>query len=333
MVQVKTQTKAMFAIVAFAAAILCFMLANTAQAQASGITQTAQTQSSITVSWTPYAQTETNYTMVSQNVQIGTDYSYAEDAKEVSIGAYDSNYTFTGLKAGSEYYIRVNYVYKSSSGYRGSSYYYLYGAKTLPGQVTGLKQVKWWYFIKSVEFGWTGQTGVDGYTWTVRKASNGKKVASDTVKYASSKPSDQCDVKNNVVYTVTVRAYSIINNTTYWGKTSKTAYLFTQPMCNNKTKAKAGKLTISWGKIDGVTGYKVYVSTKQKSGYKCVKTVGKSKKSVSIKKFKGKKISKSKKYYVYVVAKKKVGKTTYTSGKHYTHTVQGSSKPSINWTY
>lgn len=52
-------------------------------------------------------------------------------------------------------------------------------------------------------------------------------------------------------------------------------------------------------------------------------TVKSSKSSVTLKKLKGKKFSPKKNYYVYVVANKKVGKTTYTSGKHYSYKVKG----------
>ena len=80
---------------------------------------------------------------------------------------------------------------------------------------------------------------------------------------------------------------------------------------------KAGKktLTASWKKVAGATSYTVYVSTKQKSGYKKVTTT--KKESYKITKYGKKKLSSNKKYYVYVVANTKVGKTTYKSNADY----------------
>lgn len=72
-----------------------------------------------------------------------------------------------------------------------------------------------------------------------------------------------------------------------------------------------------WTKQEGATGYDVYVSTKPTTGYKRVKSVGKSTYSATISKLSGKKFSSKKKYYVYIVTKKKVGKVTHKSGRLY----------------
>lgn len=58
---------------------------------------------------------------------------------------------------------------------------------------------------------------------------------------------------------------------------------------------KAGKksMTIKWKKVAGASGYAVYQSTKQKSGYKCIKTITKAKTV----KFTKKKLKSKKKYF------------------------------------
>ena len=85
-------------------------------------------------------------------------------------------------------------------------------------------------------------------------------------------------------------------------------------------------MKINWGKIKGASGYTVYVSTKRNSGYKKVASVKGSKSSVTVKKLKGKKFKSSKTYYVYIVAKKKAGGVTYTTGVNYTYIAKGSSR-------
>ena len=69
----------------------------------------------------------------------------------------------------------------------------------------------------------------------------------------------------------------------------------------------SSSVKITWKKIDGVTGYKIYRSTKKKSGYKCIKTLKQSKTSYTNKKLKS-----NKTYYYKVRAyKKSNGKTIY----------------------
>lgn len=74
------------------------------------------------------------------------------------------------------------------------------------------------------------------------------------------------------------------------------------------TKAGKRKITVSWKKITGATGYKVYRATKKNGKYKLVKTIGKQ----STVKFVNKKLKKNRKYYYKVRAYKTVsGKTGY----------------------
>jgi fibronectin type 3 domain-containing protein len=78
-----------------------------------------------------------------------------------------------------------------------------------------------------------------------------------------------------------------------------------------KTKTAVAK----WDTVKGATSYTIYLSTKQKSGYKKVGTTKKT--SFTLKKYGKSALKKNKTYYVYVVANKKVGKTTYTSDATY----------------
>lgn len=72
-----------------------------------------------------------------------------------------------------------------------------------------------------------------------------------------------------------------------------------------KTKVKGNKVTVSWKKIKGAKGYKVYVSNKKKGKYKVKATIKKAKKTKCTIKLK-----KGKKYFIKVCAYKKVQKKT-----------------------
>lgn len=194
-------------------------------------------------------------------------------------------------------------------------------------EVSGLNQTRWWYYAKAVDFAWDDQSAAD-YEYIVKDNKN-KVVADDTITYNNASISK---VKNNMVYNVQVRAYVTINGQKYYCAWSDKAYLFTQPMVKS-AKISGGKLKITWNKVSGISSYDVYVSTKEKSGYKKVKTLSSKKSSVTVSKLKGKKFNSKKKYYIYIVGKKKVGGKTYTSGRHYTYQLTKGKNGTLRWTF
>lgn len=291
---------------------------------AATITQAAQDKNSVTITW-PAQESAVEY-----YVGIGADMQTARaqaESKAITLPAATTSYTFSGLTEGTSYYayVRYKYVSKSNKTYESSVGYE--EIVTLPGKVTGVNQSKWWYYAKSVDFEWNAQgaAGAVRYEYVVRDNKNKVLKTDDT----SSNRGGYSSVKNNKLYKLQVRAYIVVNGQKIYGEWSDIAYLFTQPMVK-KASVSGNKLKISWGKIDGMTGYDVYVSTKEKSGYKKVKSLSKSKSSLTVSKLKGKKFSKKKKYYIYIVGKKKVGKITYTSGKHYTYEAKQGK---LNWTF
>lgn len=102
------------------------------------------------------------------------------------------------------------------------------------------------------------------------------------------------------------------------GKTYYSDYATTTTIPQPKVKSfyyKKGKLTVTWNKVLGATGYDVFVSAERRYGFKKVKSVGNGSKKITITKLGRKRIKPSKRYYCYVVAKKKVGSVTYKSAK------------------
>lgn len=282
-----------------------FVLAPTVDAKAYGITQVNPATDSITMTWTA-EEDATAY-----NVYVGT--SYSDAVLYTTLPATATSVVISGLPSGCERYVKVTYVYTNyqglpTEGTMGSSY----DAKTVPTAVTGLNQDRWWYYIKVLDVKWDKVEAADSYEYEI-KNSKGKKVASGTSTYPN------CElrkVSNKMVYQVRVRAVSTVCGQKFTTPWTKWAYCFHQPMISGSHKGSS--IYIKWGKITGVTGYDVYVSTKKDSGYKKVKSLGKNATSYTIKKCGGKKIKSNKEYYVYVKAKKKVGKTTYDSGLNYT---------------
>ncbi len=295
--------------------------------------QTVEGDGSITVSWDNVTATDFSLGICkTTDTDDGmTGAKAMADGRTLVLPAGTTTYTFVGLENNSQYYIYLNYTYKysetSTPSVRTERIPYAYTAVT---GVTGLNQAKWWKYIKQVDVSWDKVAGkYSGVTYDVMfMDAAGKKVIESKTGLTSTSYSHA--IKNNQIYTVKVRAirtpdaeYSTCPTTvTPW---TNVCYLFTQPTVTS-AKVSGGKMKINWGKIKGASGYTVYVSTKRNSGYKKVASVKGSKSSVTVKKLKGKKFKSSKTYYVYIVAKKKAGGVTYTTGVNYTYIAKGSSR-------
>lgn len=300
-------------------AFLC-LLATAVKAHAYGIEQADVQNTGIPIKWTKPNEKVLNYT-----VYAGKDYNSLR-----KIATLDANATSCTVPAaaGTKSYIKVEYTYQGYSQQYTSTLGSLYDAVTLPTKVTGVNQLRWWRFALNSDVGWNRVESATGYKLTFRNSKN-KIIKEETTRYNSSKPESMLTkVKNNMIYTVVVQAYTTLNGRTYWGTPSDRAYLFTSPEVKS-SRIKGGKLKVTWAPVSGATGYDIYVSTSPKKGYKLVKTIkGGNKKTATIKKFKKKKFKNKKKYFVYVVTRKKVGGRTYTSGSEYYWRV---GKKSINW--
>ena len=285
-------------------------------ALAYGLKQTAQTETSITVTWDAPSLYGSNR-LQSYYIGYSTDYKTARamaENKSVPVGT-NRSYTINGLVPGTEYEVCVYYTYTSSRGTNSSSV----GSgtlKTLPGQVTGVNQEMWWRVIHNVDITWDKQTGADGYKFTFMDE-RGNVIESVTSSYVGY--SHRID--NKKIYKGCCQAYSVINGVTYWGPVSKTAFFMTQPAKKDARelagKVSGGKLNVKWEKVKGINKYNIYVASSKGGQFKKVKTVKGNKTSVSIKKIGGKKVKGNKTYYVYVEGVKKVNGETYNTGLLY----------------
>jgi hypothetical protein len=128
-----------------------------------------------------------------------------------------------------------------------------------------------------------------------------------TLKSAATSTSCQkANLSDGVRYAFKVTPYITLNGRNYYGEAKATTYQYTLKATAKPTvkKASAKNVKVSWSKVNGITGYKVYRSKSQNKNFKCVKTV----KSGTL----NTKISTSKKvkYYYRVRPYKKVGDTT-----------------------
>ncbi|MCR5418989.1 MAG: fibronectin type III domain-containing protein [Lachnospiraceae bacterium] len=273
------------------ALMICMCIPAFAYTSVSGVKQTAATANSITVAWT--ASDATSFDVEIQDLSV--DNSKRTWVKKAT-GVKTTSYTITGLTSGNKYEVKV-------TGYKGSDsdYATLYDGKTLIDKMRKVWEDQYYHFAQIADIDWEKLPAADGYEY---KFSNykGKVIESKKVSGYSTSVSFY-KLQTSTIYTFSIRAYQTFN-----GQTTYTPWesinVFEQAWVKS-VKKSGNKLTIKFDPVKGATGYEIYVSSNPKKGYKKVKTLKKNKRSVTIKKVGKTKISKKKKWYVYVITKKK----------------------------
>ncbi len=143
----------------------------------------------------------------------------------------------------------------------------------------------------------------DGYQWQFATASGKvKKTASATGRTGSLSLSNFI---NGTYYKYRVRPYINCNGVIRYSTWSvyKTIGVLKS---GGKYKATKSSLKLSWTKVSGAKKYVIYGSKSEKSGFKKIKTVKASKRSLLVKKIGGKKLKKGTRYYFRIIPVAKV---------------------------
>ncbi len=268
----------------------------------------AQTQygtDNAVISWKlSYISSSNTTETAGYNIYLGEDYG----STKLFAKTPNTFYKITGLEDGKKYYVKVEPYAADGSIGSGRSL----TIETMPARVKNFRQERWWYFIKMLEVAWDRIETADTVNISLYN-SKGKKVQSKILSPSSSSVS--FSKMKDEVYTVKIQASRTINGNT-WQTPVSTIQCFNQARISS-AKVSKKKLTVKWKKVGGATGYDIYVSTKQKSGYKKLKSVGKNTTKATFSKFKGKSFNPKKTYYIYIETKKKNGKRIDKSGRLY----------------
>lgn len=297
----------------FAVALMIFGTVLNVQAASFTVKQNGVQANAITVTWDkPWS--DAGYTYYGYHIHVGN--ARNDIIKTFNVPATAKSFKITGLAASREYYVDISCDYKYRSLDRENNYIFTYGRfTTLPSKITGLKSTGASFSMERADFTWTKLADVDGYEYVI-KNSSGAVVESNTTY------SNSCYAKvvKNKVCTIQVRAYQFANydrTKKFYGPASDLCYFVPQPSAKGGKKSNkitsGGKMKLKWNKISGASSYTVYVSKKSSSKFKKLKTTKKT--SVTLSKFKGKKFKNNTDYHFYIIANKKVGKTTIKSPK------------------
>ena len=268
-------------------------------AEVKGLAQTGATANSISMSWSPVAGAN-GYIIYAY-----LNYNWVQVATSTSTSA-----TISGLTASSE----VKYCVAATRNVTGGTVIGIQSSgvymRTVPAQVSRVAMTNFYDNINVAYYGWTYVNNVDGYQFQLLN-NKGKTLLNN---YESSTSIRISPYYKGVFTKARVRAYITVGNTRLYGPWSGYNYNASSKSVKMKRTKNRKKITVTWKKITGASGYRVYISTKSTGGWKKVKSLSSKKKSCTITKYGKKKLSKNKTYYVKVQYLTKVGKKNVVSG-------------------
>lgn len=259
-------------------------LVSTNPSKVQNLRQTKATKNSISMTWDAVAGASSYKILIFENY----DYKTVATSKTNSV-------TIKGLDASSniEYYVAA---VKNVNGYeavgdRSESV----DMKTVPKKVTRVAITDLYDNIKVCYYGWTSCENADGYQYEITSLKGKKKY------YKATTTSTSARLTTYPVGAFTkarVRAYVEINGKKTYGPWSNYDYNACSKDVTARRSKNGKKITLKWKKVSGVSEYRIYISTKEKKGYKKVATVSSKKSSYTITKYNKKNLKKGQKYYV-----------------------------------
>ncbi len=182
----------------------------------------------------------------------------------------------------------------ATGNYTGTvtKYFYIH-----PKKVTGLKFSS--ATASKIKIKWSKSPSGTGYAVRRKTSKNGKYKTVAIINSLKTTSYTDKTVKANKTYYYDVVAFKTVSGKKYGGVASKlltTKTATATPKISYYKNNSSKKAKIKWKKVSGTTKYKLYMSTKKGSGYKCVYT--------------GKKLS-------YTKSKLKKGKTYYFKVRTY----------------
>ena len=183
-----------------------------------------------------------------------------------------TSYKDTTVKSGVEYYYKVE-AYRDDAGQRG------YGGKSNAVVGKTIEKTSISHVISkdcnTLEIKWKKIDGAWGYNVKRSTSANGKYETIATVKGRKNNIYKDETVKTDKTYYYKIEVISEINGTKNYSGNSKAVSGKTLNSTKIKTitTEKSKKITLTWKKVSGVTGYQIYRSTSKNGTYEKIATV------------------------------------------------------------
>ena len=261
-----------------------------APAAPAGVTATAQSISSIRVSWNPVPGA------TSYKVYYGTNSSSITILASSTVTG--TSYTHTGLEANTTYYFRVVAVNGAGDSDSSSSV----SAKTQINVPTGVSATA--QSASSISVSWNPLSGATSYkVYYATGSSSGTKILAGTVTTTSY---THTGLQAGTTYYYFVVAVSGSDESDYSGYSSAVVLPAT-PTGVNATTQSTSSIRVSWNPVSGATSYKVYYTTGSSSGSKI--QAG----TVTTTSYTHNGLQGSTTYYYFIVAVNNSGESDYSS--------------------
>lgn len=226
----------------------------------------SRTSTTVTLDWNP-VNGATAYRI----------YQYSEDSEKfeklAEVGPDVTDFKVAGLAGAKEYQFKVRAVRK----FEGTNYYGSYSTVlstvTAPKKTTGA--VAETSSTTEIDISWDKVTRASGYRVYRLNKDTGKYQHIATVK--GNKTFDYTDtgLKSATEYSYKVRAYVTYDGTNYYGSYCDVVSAVTKPakVKGLSLTTKSSSVTVSWNKLSGVTGYRVYRLNTKTGKYEKIATV------------------------------------------------------------
>ena len=204
-------------------------------------------------------------------------YQYSEDSEKfeklAEVGPDVTEFKVAGLAGAKEYQFKVRVVRK----FEGTNYYGSYSAVlstvTAPKKTTGAAAET--ASSTEIDISWDKVTRASGYRVYRLNKDTGKYQHIATVK--GNKTFDYTDtgLKSASEYSYRVRAYVTYDGTNYYGSYCDVVSAVTKPakVKGLSLTTKSSSVTVSWNRLSGVTGYRVYRLNPKTGKYEKIATV------------------------------------------------------------
>lgn len=240
-----------------------------------------------------------------------------------------TSYTDTSLKTGTKYYYRIKAYCKVNKTNVYSNFSSKVSAKPVPAATKVKKAVSSGY--NSVTITWSKVKGnasdgyVSGYAVYRSTSKDGKYKKIATIKSGSTQKYKDTNLSTGTKYYYKVKAYCKVSGKNVWSAASNVKSAKPIPAAPKISKISSknyNTLEITWSKVKGASGYKIYRSTKKDGDYTQVGKV----KSGSTTSYQDTGLKTGKKYYYQVRAY-----TTNKKGKNinsnYSSVKAGTARP------
>lgn len=262
--------------------------------------------------------TTTGFSVAFQNVaDTGANYFRLISEGEIW-GEGDSTIVDTTktLAAGSEYWLFCHACRKSAEGFVAMDEYSSYAYCLFKTSMNALNKNNFgvtnaWTNINTYDFAVNDSTSArDGihfqFATVAGKVKKDEYVGGDSVSLSN--------FIQGTFYMYRVRSYVNCGSDRAYSAWSGYKTIAYPKTVTGKSSGKA--LKVNWSSVSGASGYTIYVSAKENSGYKKFKSLNAKTRSVSIKKVAGKKIKKGKTYYIRIVPTAKINNKTVSAEKY-----------------